>query len=111
LEAFHKLLGNCGGCLNALCLEEESSCPDPIALFQWFIGEVFHIGRAFHFDFILFIIILYEGQKGAHLTGIYLHSVFPLHSLLCSAFCLTANAAARKALGGSQYLDCACPTR
>jgi len=39
-EALCKLLGNCGGCADMLCLGEESSCPDSVAFFKWFILEV-----------------------------------------------------------------------
>jgi len=66
-----------------LWLVEESSHPDLVAFFKWFIWKVnFQVGRQFRcqfrFIFLTGISIFYKGWERTSLAGIYLFNVFPL---------------------------------
>ncbi|HEX9429585.1 MAG TPA: hypothetical protein VF944_04340 [Candidatus Bathyarchaeia archaeon] len=103
-EAFRQTLGDCGGRLDVFRLWEESSSPDSVIFFQWFIGECFgiKIGRLRQFwgGFILLVIsILYEGREWSSSTGIYPPNIFLLLILFFLPLSLATSAAAREASG------------
>src|SRR6266511_3926711 len=73
------------------------NCP-PLVVHQESLPHWEGFQFAFQLSFILFIIILHEGQEGAHLASIYSHSVFPFCILLHFVFGLAADTAVWKPL-------------
>ena len=102
LEALRKLLENCSSCADMLRLGEESSCPDSVAFFKWFILEVsFQVRRQLgcRLSFIFLVSIFCEGWERASPAGIYPFGVLPLGVLFCPAVGSTADAAAQETPG------------
>ena len=103
-EAFRQMLGDCGGCSDVFCLQEESGSPDSVTFFQRFIGECFGIKirrlRQFWGGFILLVIsILYEGGEWSSSTEVYPLNIFLLLILFFLPLSLATSAAAREASG------------
>jgi len=82
---------------------KESGCPDSVAFFKRFVGEVgFQVGRWLGHQFVFLIGIFYKGWEGSSPAGIYPFDVFPFGVLLHPAVSLATYTAAQKA---PSYLD------